>query len=382
MKRLWFILGLCACAQAQSSLVMLGAGGGSASSACGAFSHCYSVVYDHTLVGSSDSSNFPALVYFSSANLKDTGHGGYVNSSAGADILFFSTSGISTQLASELDFYDNVNGIGWFWVEIGTLSHSANGTIYMAVGNASPPARTTTPWDANYVVVCHMNDNAANTTVLNSVGSNNGTATANTSTLSVAGDISRGMQFGGGPYVEFTGNPAALQVGKGSLTVELVYRATGNGGGYASPFGKSLGGMDYGLNFVSNGSAQGYWGFGNVENGGFTASEPQYDIGTPHYLAITRFGSSDYYTAEPKMYLDSWGLVLQLNGWNNIGSDSGGNLRVGASLWDGTNFTGIISEFRVSNIVRAADWIKAEYNNQNAPGNIGAAAFWTWTVIQ
>jgi len=182
--------------------------------------------------------------------------------------------------------------------------------------------------------------------------------------------------------VEFTGNPAALQVGKGSLTVELVYRATGNGGGYASPFGKSLGGMDYGLNFVSNGSAQGYWGFGNVENGGFTASEPQYDIGTPHYLAITRFGSSDYYTAEPKMYLDSWGLVLQLNGWNNIGSDSGGNLRVGASLWDGTNFTGIISEFRVSNIVRAADWIKAEYNNQNAPGNIGAAAFWTWTVIQ
>ena len=32
----------------------------------------------------------------------------------------------------------------------------------------------------------------------------------------------------------------------------------------------------------------------------------------------------------------------------------------------------------MSSVARGADWIKAEYNNEKAPGNIGAPGFWTW----
>jgi hypothetical protein len=35
-------------------------------------------------------------------------------------------------------------------------------------------------------------------------------------------------------------------------------------------------------------------------------------------------------------------------------------------------------EFHFANSARSSDWIKAEYNNQNAPGNIGSAGFWTF----
>ena len=116
--------------------------------AWGAWSYYYPLTYDHTLVGGSDSSNFTALVYFSAAAMKDTGHGGDVQSSAGADIEFFSDTGLyHANRQRAWSFTTTVNGIGWFWVKIGTLSHTANGTIYMCVGNGSPPARTANPWD-------------------------------------------------------------------------------------------------------------------------------------------------------------------------------------------------------------------------------------------
>ena len=38
----------------------------------------------------------------------------------------------------------------------------------------------------------------------------------------------------------------------------------------------------------------------------------------------------------------------------------------------------LIDESRVSNVARSADWIEAEYANQNAPGNIGSPGFWTF----
>ena len=48
----------------------------------------------------------------------------------------------------------------------------------------------------------------------------------------------------------------------------------------------------------------------------------------------------------------------------------------------GYTFGGILDEIRVSGSERSADWIKAEYNNQNAPSNIGSPGFWTWTQLQ
>jgi hypothetical protein len=97
------------------------------------------------------------------AAMKDAAHGGDVQSSTGADILFFSDSGLATQIPSQIVYYDNVNGIGWFRVLISTLSSSTNGTIYMAVGNSSPPSRTSGVWDAHTVAMWPFSNGTAAT---------------------------------------------------------------------------------------------------------------------------------------------------------------------------------------------------------------------------
>lgn len=151
------------------------------SPAWAAFNYSRSVTIDHTQCGASDSSNFPVLVSISDTSFKDTGHGGHVQSSTGADILFFGDSGLSSQLASQVESYDNVNGVLLAWVKLGTVSHASNTVFYVAYGNASPPAQTTNPWDANFIGRYHLADNAASTTVADSTtAANNGTNQANT----------------------------------------------------------------------------------------------------------------------------------------------------------------------------------------------------------
>ena len=44
---------------------------------------------------------------------------------------------------------------------------------------------------------------------------------------------------------------------------------------------------------------------------------------------------------------------------------------------NGFNFDGVLDEVRISNIVRSVDFITTSYNNQNDPGDIGAAGFYT-----
>ena len=115
--------------------------------AFGAWNYSAALTYNSTLTGSASSSNFPALVSATNNSLCLTSngtHAGYVQSSTGADIEFFADSGLTTQLASEIESYSGSGATCSVvaWVLIGTLSISANGTVYIAVGNASPPSRT------------------------------------------------------------------------------------------------------------------------------------------------------------------------------------------------------------------------------------------------
>jgi hypothetical protein len=70
----------------------------------------------------------------------------------------------------------------------------------------------------------------------------------------------------------------------------------------------------------------------------------------------------------PTQSLAGWGGAYIANFSDNLGVNY--------------DWPGGIDDLRVSNSNRSADWIKAEYNNQSAPGNIGSPGFWTWTQIQ
>ena len=104
-----------------------------------------------------------------------------------------------------------MNGAGWFWVRIASLSHSSNGAIYAAVGNASPPARTTGVWDSNYKGVWTFQDP---TNPADSTGNNNGT---NHGATAVAGKVGGAASFNGSSnYISLasplqTGGPASFE---------------------------------------------------------------------------------------------------------------------------------------------------------------------------
>lgn len=69
----------------------------------------------------------------------------------------------------------------------------------------------------NLVSYYKLDENAANTTVADSHGSNTGTATSNTSTLSASGRINTSLDFAGTDYVD-TGN---WNLSSGNITLSL-----------------------------------------------------------------------------------------------------------------------------------------------------------------
>lgn len=82
---------------------------------------------------------------------------------------------------------------------------------------------------------------------------------------------------------------------------------------------------------------------------------------TWQYVAL----SLDYSTSAAKLYLDDAASTKQYLGF------SADNHRIGAILREsGYNhfLDGLIDEFRISNVVRSAEWILTEYNNQSSPG--------------
>ena len=334
------------------------------------WNYCYPLTYDHTQVGSSDSSGFPALVSFNAAAMQDSAHGGDVQSSSGADILFFSDSGLTTQLASELDFYDNVNGIGWFWVEVPTLSHSSNGTIYMAVGNTSPPSRAANPWDANYKGVWHLSNGTTLTANDSTTNANHGTP--QNAPAAAGGKIDGGAGFAAASeqYIS-TANLVNAAVVTVSAWVNLPSYPASNGTVVAFANGLLSGTTDKQLFIGSDGTV----GF-HVYDGGDKEADSGSAIGTGSWVYLVGVADGTH-------------AIVYVNG-SPAGSSAAGDTYTGYSvpnifingLFPGGSsplyMSVLIDESRVSNVARSADWIEAEYANQNAPGNIGSPGFWTF----
>ena len=319
------------------------------------FSYQAALAYDHTKCGTADSLSFPALIYGSHTTLKDISHGGYVSSSAGADILVFSDSALTTQLPTEIDYYDNVNGILWLWVQIGTLSHSTNGTVYLAVGNATPPARTANPWDANYKGVWHFSTG----TMLKDSSSSAYNLT-NHSATSITGIIDGGA--GGFPTPATLTSPALTTI-SGANTFSFWVKVTSD--------------SNYQIAFSANSTGPELWaasgGGGDVTYLGSVNNSHATGViitdGAWHQLAAGFNGSSNVL-----VYIDGALKGSFSQSAQSISSFTLGD-RVGNTSYP---VNGSMDEVRLSSTNRSADWIKAEYNNQFSPGNIGAAGFWTW----
>lgn len=335
-----------------------------------AFAFKRSLTIDHTQCGSSDSTNFPVLVKLDASNcgttMKTAGNGGHiqhtVSQSGGspvtipADLIFTSDSGGTTKIPWEVVSYDGTNGIIWAWVKIATVSHSSNTVFWVFYGDTTVSTQQNTSsfspanvWNANYVGVWHMNNNAASTTITDSTSNGiNATAQQNTSALTVSGQIASAISFNGSSdFASFTsqalGTTHSFQCWFYSNFVN-TYQTTFGGAANNGVLTQGNSTLDY---FDDPNNLSQLGGMTVIPNNTWT------------HLVTTRNGTAAITTYENGVSQGSANLTGTAGSMtiSEIGRSDGGLNYMGGRL----------NEMRLSSVVLTADWVTTEFNNQSNP---------------
>ena len=114
------------------------------------------ITIDHTKVDAT-LTNFPILVHITG----DTDLGSHAQDD-GDDILFTMDGDNETKLNHEIEYYNNDSGTvaADIWVNVTSLSSSADTVIWMYYGNAVAANQENVAgvWNSNYVLVLHLNE--------------------------------------------------------------------------------------------------------------------------------------------------------------------------------------------------------------------------------
>jgi hypothetical protein len=324
---------------------------------------------------SADLTNWPVVVLAGAAT-NSTGSGGF-SQSTGLDVVFCDALSGGNLLSYELapSTYSGSSAKGEWWVRVPTLSHTADTVIYAFIGKASDTDHScgpsglnncsTTLWSA-YKTVEHF----GSTSTLSLTDSTGGFTVTSGGTTATTGQI-------GGAYIATSPNNSATfnaTVYNTTITVELwrkgscevagcsthIWTSTQNSGqnGYIVVVNNSLGLYFYGqtTNFNISGVTCGncsanntfqHWAFQ------FNGLNPA-TVGNWH---IYKNGSPISLTQQTTA-ISAWPATASLN------------LAVGQVATAGTDAT---DEFRIAWTVLSADWIKADYTEQNSPLSFGSS---------
>jgi hypothetical protein len=177
------------------------------------WSYVKKITIDHTKV-QSDQTNFPVLLYEST----DSDLASYAQADGG-DIVFVDSFNL-TQYDHELEKFVSATGEMVAWVEVSSLSSTADTVLYMYYGNPSCSNQWNVDgtWNSGYRIVQHLNETSGShqdSTSYNNDGTTSGTVTQGTTGRSQL-DGSDYFSDGTG-YVNF-GNASSLT--SSSITVE------------------------------------------------------------------------------------------------------------------------------------------------------------------
>jgi hypothetical protein len=331
------------------------------------------VTVDHTKVPSTQT-NFPILISKTDTRLKTIGNGGHVNNASGFDIRPYSDSALTTALTYELSVYDGSAGTVLMWVNIASLSSSADTVVYLGYGDTglTTDGSSTSTWDSNYMGVWHMQDNAANTTIRDSTSNaKNAVNVANTSTKTVTGQIGNALTYNGtsdssSVAIDLSGLGANYTV---TVSMWVNWTTNANDSKYLYSYAPNDG-SHAGLLGVWNFSSAGTTvvgqtdGFSNFYTDKFTrASQATWHL-FHHYA--TKVAQDN---ATNKAYID--GTLQTLTTDSHLISNV--SLPNNSLYWMSNGGTanfglGSVDEVRLSKIERTQDWITVEFNNQSNPG--------------
>ena len=283
----------------------------------------------------------------------------------GNDLVFTDASG--NLLPYEIENYSYNGGAtggatGIIWVQIPSLSATADTTLYMLYGNPSCAASNQNAagvWDCNYMGVYHLDNpsSPSDSTANGNNGTNNGCATA-------IGQIGGGGSFdGSSSYISL---PSGTLDWTNDFTISAwVYMS--NESPYdntilgCSPDGVQYNFLSYsqqkGSTFLYEAYNYGYDGFGNVWGTTTPALNQWYHVAlvkdSTSYIMYVN-GNQDGFGTIDSSCVPSTGA--------NIGS-------LGPTYLTDYFMNGVIDEVNLSNTARSAGWIATGYNNQSNPGN-------------
>jgi hypothetical protein len=319
------------------------------------YSYVRAITFNHAKVVNTDEQNFPVLISGTYPDLANVANGGSVQSLQGYDIVFTSDSAGQNLLDHEIDTYNATTGTANFWVRIPSLSHSTDTTVYMWYGNAGIAISQENKqgvWSNSYAAVYHFG-NGSSVTASDSTGINSGTLT---SVSAASGTIGGGGSFGGSSSL--TAIPANAV--SGSFTIEEWANpstTSGKLGLYGSRLPSDFG---FDAKLMSAGVT------GDIGNGTAWIAAPvsasfPFSANTWHHYAYT-VTTTGFHT-----YADGTQIGAGAYSGTPLLLNSTHNLLIGKTGFSGEGFSGSIDEARVSTVVRSADWIATEYNNQSSP---------------
>ena len=319
------------------------------------------ITIDYTKVQSSNQTSFPVLISGTYDFLKTVANGGLVNNSNGYDIGFYSDDGLTTKLAWETERYVPSTGEVIYWVKVPTISYTVNTVIYLAYGDGSistDQSNINNVWDSNFKGVWHL-PNGSTLTALDSTSNVNNLTLTNTPTAATG-------KIGGAANLDGTNQrlTKSSAIATGDLTL------SGWAYGYDNNTNKTI--LCIGKNTAGSRNAI------YIEMAGDGKIDILLFKGGSFYAVVGgSYSSGQWYHICGTFNSTNGNAVIYINGTQSAsgtlatgGPDSPDTTSVGAFVDNSAylnHFNGIIDEVRVSNVVRSADWIKTEYNNQSSP---------------
>jgi hypothetical protein len=350
----------------------------------GGYTYIRPITINHTKVGASTHADFPVLVAGTYPWLATVSHGGKVQNPNGFDVAFFADNTLGSPLKHEVEKYDAATGEVIYWVKVPWLLHTADTVIYIAYGNSSISASQADPtqvWDAGFRGVWHLAQDPAGTgpQLLDSTSYGNHLTSVGSMTSNnlVAGKVGAAIDLDGvNDRLERLDN-ASLSI-TGSLTTSIWFRMVNN------PPAAREGLLCKWANYSGYSNMRSYClgidqSTGRVS--GLVSANGQYADGSSSTLVT---GSADRANGAWRhavmVFNPGAGMVLYVDGQLEATRTTGVMPAIydsTAKFWLGSqnteetyyNAEATIDEARVSGVARSADWILAEYNNQNDPAS-------------
>jgi len=228
----------------------------------------------------------------------------------------------------------------------------ADNTTYVGAINSTPGAAV---WDANHLGVWHMAD-ATTSTVKDSTSNNkDGTKKGANEPIVAAAKVGNGQDFdGSNDYITF-GTGLGLS-GAGTIEWWLYYQNAGSAGDRLMIVKRDGSGTNYQLSVLAAPSG------GASHIGWYDGTNPDVLTYTPTANTWTRLIFVRTGTTEFKLYVNGAYSETLASDW---GAGTSAELTMGGSVPVGGFYCDcVLDEVRISNVVRSAAWIKADYYNQ------------------